>query len=274
MPFRADPNMHLPNHDVSNQQVVQAGEQPYHREPSSFFEAVSEIQQLSVVEQKAREQVDQGYFTLSQRYNYFKIGMKTGLIESFILMMAFPLLIHIVPASLVYFSNIKISKTALLVMDAISYGFLAVVTIIFLSLIRFYVGPLSRYSIFWLFIGRTFSLVLKSIITFLLYGWIFQISYSKPMWVYVASDWIAFAVNGLTSLFWLLGIIEQKAVAISGMQFYYFYYQLIAPIVVDMSKTVIMSFLVAGALPLASIMIKRFLTLNKQESEERKFENY
>lgn len=273
MPFRSDPNMHIPNHDVSNQQVVQ-NDQPYHREPSTFFEAVSEIQQLSVVEQKAREQVDQGYFTLSQRYNYFLIGMKTGLIESFVLMMAFPLLIHIVPASLVYFSGIHISRTALIIMDLISYSLLAVVTIIFLSLIRFYVGPLSRYSIFWLFMGRTFSLVLKSAITYMAYGWLYQISYSKPTWIYSASDWVAFAVNGLTSLFWVVGIIEQKAQAITGLQFYYFYYQLIAPIVVDMSKTVIMSFAVAGALPLVAILMKRYFTLNKEDSEQRKFENY
>jgi hypothetical protein len=72
MPFREDPNMHIPNHDINSQRVVQSDSKPYKAEPTSFFEAVSEIQQLSVVEQKARKQVDQGYFTLSQRYNYFE----------------------------------------------------------------------------------------------------------------------------------------------------------------------------------------------------------
>lgn len=273
MPFRPDPNMHIPNHDVNAQQVVQ-NDQPYKAEPHTFFEAVSEIQQLSVVEQKAREQVDQGYFTLSQRYNYFMIGLKTGMIESVVLMVFFPLLIHIIPASLVYFSGITISKITLYILDMISYSFLSIVTIIFLSLIRFYVGPLSRKSIAWLFYGRTFSLLIKSVITYFVYAFIFSTSYTNPKIIYTASDWVAFIINGINSGMWLAGAIDRHANDITGMQFYYFYYQLIAPILMDMSKTVIMSFAVAGALPLVSILMKQYLTLNKSDAENKKFEEY
>lgn len=264
------------NNDPSAQRVAQDQnqQQPHRPEPNTFLEAVSEIQQLSVVEQKAREQVDQGYFTISQRYNYFKIGLKTGLLESFVLMLLFPLLIHIIPASLVYFSSITISKTTMFAMDAISYGSLIIVTLIFLSLIRYYAGPLSRHSISWLFFGRTFSLFAKSILTYFVYGWVFTISYTEPKWILIASDWAAFSTNGITYFLWLVGALEKQANTITGVQFYYFYYQLIAPIIITMSKTVIMSFVVAGALPLAAIVIKKYFTLNKEDAETKKFENY
>lgn len=273
MPFNSDPNMHIPNHEINTQQVVQ-NDQPYKQEPKTFFEAVSEIQQLSVVEQKAREQVDKGYFTLSQRYNYFMIGLKTGVIESLVLMLMFPLLIHIVPASLAYFSSIKISRTALYAMDMVSYSFLSVITIIFLALIRFYVGPLSRASISWLFYGRTFSLMIKAVITYYVYYWIFTASYTKPSWILIGSDWMAFIVNGVTNGLWIIGALEKQAQTINGLQFYYFYYQLIAPILMDMSKTVVMSFVVAGALPLIAIILKKVFTLNKIDAENKKFEEY
>jgi len=242
-------------------------------EPKSLLDAISEIQQLAVIEKKAQNQIDPHYFTLKQQIEFFVIGLKTGVIEGAFFMFAFPILLVVTPAFVMYFYEYKFSDSTVIIFNFIGYVSLLFVTVVTLSLARHYnAGNLTRKAIDSFFFGRGSALIIKAIVSLFLFKWLYNISLYKPSIIYEICgyfDIFTFGINGISQFFgakFTNSNFTQK-------EYYIFFYKVLAPILSKTGFEMFTSLLIAGLSPYLAVIYLR-LRGDKGEKNKKKLDKY
>lgn len=148
----------------------------------TLLDAVSEIQQFHVIEASGQE-IPKEFLTINDTLKFLKIGLKSGLRESLILVMLFPILeFWMVP-----FVLQKADLSLTLIVMALPFMGVLVNTGICAYIGRYYIGNITRKSINSLFMGRSTSLLIKAGLTYIFY--FFIVAASTPKVVAQVAMW-------------------------------------------------------------------------------------
>jgi len=144
---------------------------------SNLLNAISEIQQFYVIESKGQN-IPAEFLTLDRTLDFFKIGIKSGFHEGFVLILLFPVfhfyLFPFVFHRLDMFSNI--------LFGAIPYLVLLVNTGMCTYISRYYVGNITRKAINSLLLDRAVSLLVKAFLIYVLYLLLYRLSTPENIW--------------------------------------------------------------------------------------------
>ena len=160
----------------------------------SIFALLSEIQRYYVIEERT-EELPKEYFTIEQILEYFKVGFKSGLLESFIFVTLVPFLQIIYPSFKFYFLNSEVTDNVILILDLMSYTPIVLSTLFMLYIGKYYQGPITRRSIFTLMNGRSFSFILKGILFYFFIQWFVGYSLGNSYILYVIADYTSWVVD-------------------------------------------------------------------------------
>jgi hypothetical protein len=241
--------------------------------PKNIFDIISEIQQLSVLESKAQNQIHKDFFTFRQRIDFFFVSFKTGIYEGIFFMFFFPVLLTITPAFMMYFYNYTFSPLAIITLNFFSYFSLGIMTILLLSFSKYYnSGALTRVAIDFVFFGRGTALIIKAIISFYLFKYLYALAYAKPRLIYEACNFFDVFTYGLNFVLGLFGIFVDKN-NFSQIQYYNFFYSSLAPILKKTGNEMFWSLLAAGLSPYIAMIILRIYG-TRGEKNQKKFDNY
>ena len=128
----------------------------------NIFNVLSEIQRYYVIEERS-EEIPKEYFTIEQILEYFKIGFKSGLMESFIFVTLVPILQIIYPSFKFYFLDSNITDNEILFFKIISYTPIILTTLFVIYIGKYYQGYITMSAIFSLMNVRSFSFIVNGI---------------------------------------------------------------------------------------------------------------
>jgi len=245
---------------VNNGGVV--GSDNGYQKPTSLITALAEVQRTYVIEDKSTEDLPKEYFTIEQIFDFFKVGFRSGFIESFLFVTLFPFLQTIYPSVKLYFFNIKITQTEQLLLNSISYLPMLFMTVFLLFLSKYYVGALTRRALFALFSGRSMAFLIKGLIIYFLFNYLSKISYVNPNVIY---SWVDFTK-------WLFDIF--LPFNISNQDLYIYYYKFITPALTQTAENILYTMLFFAILPYLTIFFKGMLMKKKHINSIRAYEEY
>ena len=160
----------------TNAQIITADSGRIYR-PKNLLSAISEIQQFFVIESKGQN-IPPEFLTLERSIDFFKIGLKSGFHEGFVLVLLFPVfhfyLFPFVFKQLDIFSHF--------IFSGIPYLVLLVNTAMCCYISRYYVGNITRKAINSLLVGRAMSLLLKAFLLYVVYLVLYRISAPENIW--------------------------------------------------------------------------------------------
>jgi hypothetical protein len=152
--------------------TVITGIQPPQK-PLNLLNAVSEIQLYGSIEKDLDVPMDKNYFTIQNNIDFFTIGVKNSLTHLFFTLFFTPLAVGVLDNLIHLFGDKQLTTFdriyALFLSLSVSIGFA-----IFLSTLKSsYVGTISKAMIKSLFEGLVFGEIVKVIISFLVYQFIY-----------------------------------------------------------------------------------------------------
>lgn len=160
----------------TNTQIITTDSGRIYR-PRNLLNAISEVQQFFVIESKGQN-IPAEFLTLERTLDFFKIGLKSGFHEGFVLVLLFPVfhfyLFPFVFKKLDWFSH--------LIFGSIPYLVLMVNTGMCCYISRYYVGNITRKAINSLLMGRAMSLLLKAFLLYVIYLVLYRISTPENIW--------------------------------------------------------------------------------------------
>ncbi len=161
--------------DTNAQIITSDGGRIYR--PKNLLNAISEVQQFYVIESKGQN-IPPEFLTLERSLDFFKIGLKSGFHEGFVLVLLFPVfhfyLFPFVFKQLDFFSHF--------IFGSIPYLVLLVNTAMCCYISRYYVGNITRKAINSLLLGRAMSLLLKAFLLYVVYLVLYRISTPDNIW--------------------------------------------------------------------------------------------
>lgn len=162
----------------TNAQIITTDSGRIYR-PTNLLSAISEVQQFFVIESKGQN-IPGEFLTLERTLDFFKIGLKSGFHEGFMLVLLFPVfhfyLFPFVFKKLDFFSHF--------VFGSIPYLVLLVNTAMCCYISRYYVGNITRKAINSLLMGRAMSLLLKAFLIYVVYFVLYRISTPENIWTF------------------------------------------------------------------------------------------
>ena len=227
----------------------------------SIFALLSEIQRYYVIEERS-EEMPKEYFTIEQILEYFKVGFKSGLLESFIFVTLVPFLQIIYPSFKFYFLNSEVTENEIFIFDAISYTPIALSTLFMLYISKYYKGPITRRSIFALMNGRSLSFILKGILFYFLIQWFVGYSLKNPSILYVMADYTS----------WIVEIFTDTNASTEGL--YKYYYAYVIPALSDTALQIVWTMMFFAVLPYFTIFFKSYAYRSKKQKIKEEYENY
>lgn len=243
-------------------------------EDKGLFDIIAEIQQMSVIERKAQNEINPEYFTLKQQIEFFKVGFKTGIVEGVFFMFAFPVLLVIIPAFMIYFYGTKFSSLTLFMLNFGGFLSITIVTLLTLNLTRYYsAGKLTRKATDALFIGRGSALIAKALISYWLFYYLYRVSVLSPKTIWEIckySDILTVGVKTVAAVFGATDIVNQN---FSQSNYFDFFYVAIVPILGKTGLDMLLSLLIAGALPFLAIGYLR-IRGDRGVANQKRFEEY
>lgn len=178
----------------TNAQIITTDSGRIYR-PKNLLNAISEVQQFYVIESKGQN-IPAEFLILERTLDFFKIGLKSGFHEGFVLVLLFPVfhfyLFPFVFKQLDWFSH--------LIFGSIPYLVLLVNTAMCCYISRYYVGNITRKAINSLLVGRAMSLLIKAFLLYVVYLVLFRISTPENIWK-LAQQFGAKAQNIYTGFF-------------------------------------------------------------------------
>jgi hypothetical protein len=256
---------YLDKTDNINENNLNAGtplEEEAYQKPTSLLSALSTIQRYYVIESRSPEDLPREYFTFQQVWDFFKVGFKSGFVESFVLVTLLPLLQIIYPSFKLFFFNKKLNFYENIILQSISFLPIFVTTLFLIYLSKYYKGSITKKAIYSLFIGRSFAFIIKGIIVYFLLSYLYEISYIKPNYVYSILDFFRFIFN----------IFLPYEVNINVI--YEYYYKFIAPAINQTSMEILGTMFLLGLLPFLTIFLKGLKNKKKQLNAIEEYENY
>ena len=227
----------------------------------SIFALLSEIQRYYVIEERT-EELPKEYFTIEQILEYFKVGFKSGLLESFIFVTLVPFLQIIYPSFKFYFLNSEVTDNVILILDLISYTPIVLSTLFMLYIGKYYQGPITRRSIFTLMNGRSFSFILKGILFYFFVQWFVGFSLENPYILYVIADYTS----------WVVDIFADINASTEGL--YKYYYSYVVPALRDTASNIVWTMMLFAISPYFIIFFKSYVIRVKKQKIKEEYENY
>jgi len=234
----------------------------HYAKPTGLFSALSIIQRYYVIEKNSPEDLPKEYFTFEQTYDFFKTGLKSGFIESFLLITLLPFLQTIYPSFKYFFFNEKLTHLEKIILSSISFLPIFVTTLFLMYISKYYKGAVTRKAIFSLFSGRSIAFILKGIIVYFIFKYLYYISYKNPNDVYSFLDFIKFIAN-----FFLPREVNVNVI-------YQYYYIYLAPALYQTAIEIFTTMTFFALLPFITIFLKGFSEKSKKYSALKKYEEY
>ncbi len=233
-----------------------------YKKPTNLLNALSVIQRLFVIETRTDEDLPSEYFTIEQIWDFFKVGFKSGFLESLIFITLLPFLQTIYPSFKYFFFHEKLNENELLILQTISFLPIIFSTIYLVYLSKYYKGNITRRALISLFTGRSFAFLIKGIIIFLMFKWFYYISYEYPEKVWDLIDFMRWIIN-----LFLPYNIDNNIV-------YNYYFTFIAPALEKTAKEILVTMFFFALLPYITIFLKGFTKYSKIKRARKYFDNY
>ncbi len=225
-----------------------------------IFNALSEIQRYHVIEERSDE-IPKEYFTIEQILDYFKIGFKSGMLESFIFSVILCIMQVIYPSYKFYFLGKEITQNEYMIFEITSYAPILISTVFMIYISKYYRGFLTRRAIFALMNGRSLSFLLKGIALFYLFKWLYTSSLDYPYRIYTMADW---TVN-------FLRIFD---INLAAQHMYIYYYKYAIPALHDTSYYILYSMCLFAVLPYFTIFFKGYRDMVHKRKNKDTYEQY
>lgn len=232
-----------------------------YEKPKNIINAVSEIQRYHVIESRSDE-IPKEYFTIEQVLDFFKIGFKSGILESMIFVTIFPFLQTIYPSFKFYFLDSTMSEQEKLFFNIGSYLPILITTLFMVYLSKYYDGKLTRRAIFSLINGRSASFLLKGAGIYFLLKYIQSLSIKEPNFIY---SWIDFTK-------WVFNIFLSEK--ISDSLLYGYYYKFIIPALGDTANEILFSMIIFALFPYLTVFYKGYMRKRDKYKMKMDYENY
>ena len=232
--------------------------------PKNIIQAVSDIQRYYMYEKEQEKDIPSEFFTIEQILEFFKIGFKSGFWESLVFILLLPILTKIYPTFSQYFFDIQYADTTLLILNLISYLSIVGFTIWLSMLARFFEGKITQKAILSLISGRMFAFIVKGIILYFLFKFLYEYSVINPDDMYIYMQDIKDFIDFFTT----------NDYTYTTDSLHRYYYAFIVPSYNDLSKEMITSMLTLGLVPFLSIVLRGILTHSQRVKNQIEFEKY
>ncbi len=164
----------------TNAQIITTGSGS-HNQPTTLLGAISGIQQFYVIESKGQT-IPPEFLTIEGTLNYFKIGLKSGFNEGFLLILLFPVFrFYLFP-----FVFEKADIFTHIIFGAIPYMIVVINTGLCCYISSYYIGNITRKSINSLFSGRGVSLIAKAFIVYVFYTFVDRLGTPEYIWAFAS----------------------------------------------------------------------------------------
>ncbi len=165
----------------TNAQIITTGGSGSYNKPATLLGAISGIQQFYVIESKGQT-IPPEFLTIEGTINFFKIGMKSGFNEGFLLILLFPVFrFYLFP-----FVFEKADVFTHIIFGAIPYMILLINTCLCCYVSNYYIGNITRKAINSLFSGRAVSLLAKAFIVYVIYVFVDRLGTPEYVWNFVS----------------------------------------------------------------------------------------
>jgi len=233
-----------------------------YKRPTNLLNAFSIIQRIYVIESKTDEDLPKEYFTIEQTWDFFKVGLKSGFIESFIFITLLPFFQTIYPSFKYYFFQEKLTNIEKIFLQTISFLPIIISTVYLIYLSKYYKGNVTRKALLSLFSGRSFAFLLKGIAIYFIFQYLYYISYKNPNEVW---DFLNF-------LKWVLDWFLPAEININITYNYFYIY--IAPALKQTAIELLGTMFFFAVLPYITTFLKGFTKLNKIKKAQKFYEKY
>lgn len=232
--------------------------------PKSIVDAVSEIQQYHVFEKQQESDIDSNFFTLRQVFDFFSIGFKSGFIESLLFVLLLPFFQTIYPSFKYYFLNEPFTDIEKYILLTISYAVVVLVTIWLTLLYRLYDGAITKKAIFSLLSGRSFAFLVKAVLVYFLFNYLYMMAIYDKEATYLFIDYIKFIFD------WTL----PTDYTYSTTDLYIYFYNFIVPAIKTTAEEAIKSMVIFASIPFLTVVMKGIWNIYQSEKSKFEYENY
>ena len=245
------------NEPTKSSTVVNGGAGGY-KKPKGLLEAISEIQQLKVIE-TGNNVIDKDFFSVQQRLDYMSVGFRSGMKEAFFMVLVFPIFGWIVPSFITFFYKTQIGIDTQ--MFLLLFAFMPVLA--YLGLCTFlsslYKGQITKIAINTLLMGRSMVLAIIGFFIFFLYYMLYSVSLTKPV------------ASGIINFFYSVGKIIPHTPKLKA---YYdlFYYLHLRKDFLDIAISNIVILLLSALIPVFALYFKIYYKKYRKYQAMKKLE--
>lgn len=250
--------------DKAYQNLNNTASSAEYKKPSNIIDAVSKIQQYHVFEKEQTKDINKNFFTLRQFIDFFKIGFKNGFIESLIFVTMLPFFQTLYPSFKTYFLQIQYTYAEYIGLMLVSYVPIFLITVWLSALARLYDGAITKKAIFGLLLGRTSAFVIKAILVFTVFDWIYEAAIYDKDATYVVID-------GFNKFFITLLHLDYS---FSSDDLFTYYYMFIVPAIQKTAFEAAISMMIFASIPFFAVIIKGFYIMYKRKGGEIEYELY
>jgi hypothetical protein len=237
---------------------------PQQSSAKNIIDAVSEIQHYHVFEMQQEGDINQNFFTLRQVFSFFKIGFKSGFVESLLFVLGVSVLQNLYPSFKVFFLKMPIYWYETLILFILSYVPIVVMTIWLSFLFRLYDGAITKKAIFSLLSGRSIAFLVKSILVYFLFKYLYDMALYDTDSTYVM---ISYINKGVTFLLML-------DYAYKDIDLYVYYYNYVVPAIKDAAHYVSISMFIFATVPFFTVVGKGIYVKFKRDKGVIQYEQY
>jgi len=143
------------------------------QKPLNLLQAISEIQHVAALETNMEEPLNNNFLSVKQRIDFMAVGFKNGMLNGLIAALLTPISLGVLKEYIPIFGDHKLTFFDEVYAFLLTIGFSLGFAIFLSSLRKCYVGTISKGMIRNLFGGMFAGILIKVMIVFLLYNWIF-----------------------------------------------------------------------------------------------------
>ena len=155
-----------------NDTVVVAGMGDFQK-PLNLLQAIEEIQHMAAMETDMDKPLDKNFLALKQRIDFMAVGFKNGMLNGLITALLTPLALGVFDKIIPLFGDKHLTTFDEAYAFLLAIGFSLGFAVFLSSLHKCYVGTISKGMIRNLFGGMFAGIILKVLLVFILYNWIF-----------------------------------------------------------------------------------------------------
>lgn len=230
-----------------------------YKKPKGLLDAISEIQQLKVIESGGNN-IDSDFFSIQQRLDYYTVGSRSGMKESVFMFLIFPIFGWIIPSYLNFFyggntgSDTQLLLLLIAILPALSYVGLCT------FLANLYRGQITKMAINALLTGRSMVIAMIGFFIFIVYYMLWKMSLTKG---------VSHTVIGI---FFSIGKVVNPHLPKLRAYYELFYYQKIRPDFLDIAVSNLIILLLSALVPVFTLYFKYYRKKYKVYRAKQKLE--